>query len=943
MPRQARFPCYNRQFCVRLAGNKHMDKTFQPANIETRWYEQWEASGYFAPGGNGTPYCIMLPPPNITGSLHMGHGFQGALMDALIRYHRMRGCNTLWQAGTDHAGIATQMVVERQLEAAGGSRQQLGRTAFIEKIWQWKKQSGGTITRQLRRLGASLDWSRERFTMDPGLSAAVQDVFIRLYREGLIYRGQRLVNWDPLLHTAISDLEVVATEEEGSLWYLRYPLVGGDGALVVATTRPETLLGDTAVAVHPDDERYAQWVGQCVALPLTERHIPIIADDQVNREFGTGCVKITPAHDFNDYAMGERHALAGINILDHNAALNQNVPPAYRGLDRFVARRQIVADLQALGLLEKTAAHTLKIPRGDRSGAVIEPWLTPQWYVAAQKLAPAAIAAVENGDIEFVPRQWQNSYFAWMRDIQDWCISRQLWWGHRIPAWYDEQGAVYVGADEDSVRRDNGLAQDLPLRRDEDVLDTWFSSALWTFSTLGWPQQTAELQSFHPGSVLVTGFDIIPFWVARMIMMSLHLCREVPFHKVYVHGLVRDSQGQKMSKSKGNVLDPIDLIDGIELAALIEKRTTGMMQPQLAEQIARQTRAEFPDGITAYGTDALRFTYYSLAATGRDIKFDSGRIAGFRNFCNKIWNAARYVLSHCAEADCDADDSGEYTLSPADRWIISRLQETERTLANAMADYRFDLASQALYEFIWNQYCDWYLELSKPLLWDDDADAAARVGTRRTLVRVLETALRLAHPFMPFITEEIWQHLAPLAGRTGATIMLQPYPQCDDQKIDRDASAAIAWLQAVVVGVRTIRGEMNIPPGRELQVLLRGGAAHDKKMLAQNLPGLKKLARLSDIRFLAAGETAPAASATLAGSLEVLVPMAGIIDREAELSRLAKEIDKLEQALRKTRAKLDNSAFVNNAPDAIVAQQRDKLDRQQQVLQKRQQQLAQLQ
>ncbi len=910
-----------------------MEKTFQPADIEARWYEFWESSGFFAASGEGTPYSIMIPPPNVTGSLHMGHGFQEAIMDALIRYQRMRGRDTLWQVGTDHAGIATQMVVERQLEAQGTDRHALGRDAFVEKIWEWKEQSGGTITRQLRRLGSSMDWSRERFTMDPGMSHAVQEVFIRLYNEGLIYRGQRLVNWDPALHTAISDLEVLNEEEAGSLWHLRYPLSDGSGHLVVATTRPETMLGDSAVAVHPEDERYSALIGSTIDLPLTGRQIPIIADEYVDREFGTGCVKITPAHDFNDWEMGQRHQLEVINILTDDAAINDSAPEAYRGLDRFDARKRIVEDLEQQGLLEKIEDHTLKVPRGDRSGVVIEPYLTQQWYVDAKTLAQPAIAAVENGDINFVPKQWENTYFAWMRDIQDWCISRQLWWGHRIPAWYDAEGNIYVGDDETAVRRKHGLPDDLSLTQDEDVLDTWFSSALWTFSTLGWPEETEELARYHPSSVLVTGFDIIFFWVARMIMMTLHFRNEVPFDTVYVHGLVRDSHGQKMSKSKGNVLDPIDLIDGIELNALLEKRTAGMMQPKLAARIEKQTRKEFPEGIAAFGTDALRFTYYSLASTGRDIKFDLGRIEGFRNFCNKIWNASRYVLMNCEEEACGQHDEA-YELSLADRWIISRLQQTEQAVEDAIASYRFDLASQAIYEFIWNEYCDWYLELSKPLLWDEFASAEQKTGTRRTLIRVLEAALRMAHPFMPFITEEIWQRVAPLAGAGGDTIMLQAYPRADGERIDSFAIADIEWLKSVIEGVRTIRGEMTIPPGQAISVLLRNGDNNDNKRLKENEQYLKKLAKLSDIRFLDDDEEPPVASATLVGNLEVLVPMAGLIDTEAELARLAKEVEKLDKELARVAAKLDNPAFVDKAPAAVVDKEREKLSANQEALEK---------
>ena len=915
-----------------------MDKTFQPANIETRWYQEWEAKGYFAPQGGEKAYSIMIPPPNVTGSLHMGHGFQEAIMDALIRYHRMSGYNTLWQVGTDHAGIATQMVVERQLEAQGSNRHDLGREAFVEKVWEWKEQSGGTITQQLRRLGSSLDWSRERFTMDPGLSKAVQEVFIRLYREGLIYRGQRLVNWDPSLHTAISDLEVISEEEKGHMWHFNYPLAGGEGHLTVATTRPETMLGDSAVAVHPQDERYAHLIGRMLELPLTGRQIPVIADDHVDQEFGTGCVKITPAHDFNDYDMGKRHGLPMINIFDDDAAINTEAPEPYRGLDRFEARKRIVADMDALGLLEKVEDHILKTPRGDRSGVVIEPYLTNQWYVDARELAKPAIAAVENGDIQFVPKQWENTYFSWMREIQDWCISRQLWWGHRIPAWYDQEGNFYVGENEAAVRDEHSLADSIELHQDDDVLDTWFSSALWTFSTLGWPEETQELATFHPSSVLVTGFDIIFFWVARMIMMTLHFRQEVPFHTVYVHGLVRDNDGQKMSKSKGNVLDPIDLIDGIDLESLVAKRTAGMMQPKLAARIEKNTRKNFAEGIAPYGTDALRFTYFSLASTGRDIKFDIGRIEGFRNFCNKIWNAARYVLMNCENEDCGLAADADIELSLADRWINSRLQETATEVERAVANYRLDMASQALYEFIWNEYCDWYLELSKPVLWDDNASPAAKRGTRKTLIQVLETWLRLLHPLMPFITEEIWQTVAPLAGKSGPTIMLQPYPVADDKAVDSAANADIEWLKGVIIGVRNIRGEMNIPPGKELSVILANGGERDQERLEKNAPFLKKLAKLSDITWLPAGEQAPVAATALVGELEILVPMAGLINQDAELARLGREIDKLEKDLARIQGKLSNAAFVDKAPAAVVDKEREKMQAQQQALEKLQEQ-----
>jgi valyl-tRNA synthetase len=916
-----------------------MDKTFQPANIETRWYQEWEDKGYFAPQGGEQAYSIMIPPPNVTGSLHMGHGFQEAIMDALIRYHRMSGYNTLWQAGTDHAGIATQMVVERQLEAQGINRHDLGREKFVAKIWEWKEKSGGAITQQMRRLGASLDWSRERFTMDPGLSAAVQEVFIRLYREGLIYRGQRLVNWDPALHTAISDLEVISEEEQGHMWHFNYPLAGGQGHLTVATTRPETMLGDCAVAVHPEDERYTDLIGRAVILPLCDREIPIIADDYVEREFGTGCVKITPAHDFNDYEMGRRHGLPIINILNDDAAINDTAPKPYRGLDRFEARQRVVADMDALGLLDKVVDHTLSVPRGDRSGVVIEPYLTDQWYVDAKKMATPAIAAVENGDIQFVPKQWENTYFAWMRDIQDWCISRQLWWGHRIPAWYDADGNFYVGENEEAVRKENTLGDEIILRQDEDVLDTWFSSALWTFSTLGWPDETEELATFHPSSVLVTGFDIIFFWVARMIMMTLHLRQEVPFHTIYIHGLVRDSDGQKMSKSKGNVIDPIDLIDGIELEELILKRTSGMMQPQLATKIEKSTRRQFPNGIESYGTDALRFTYYSLASTGRDIKFDIGRIEGYRNFCNKIWNAARYVLMNCENEDCGTQNDSTVELSLADRWIISKVQETTEEVTRAVANYRFDMASQALYEFIWNEYCDWYLELSKSVLWDDDASHEAKRGTRQTLIRVLEIWLRLLHPMMPFITEEIWQSVGALAGKSGPTIMLQPYPKPNEHDIDVQANEDIEWLKVVIEGVRNIRGEMNIPPGKELSILLRNGDDNDRLRLTKNSQYLRKLAKITHIDWLAADDAVPLAAAALAGELEILVPMAGLIDKDVEITRLNREIGKLESDLTRLQGKLGNAAFVDKAPAAVVAKEQDKMQTQLQALETLQEQL----
>jgi len=915
-----------------------MEKTYSPHAIEQRWYQLWEDSGYFAAKQEGESYCIMIPPPNVTGSLHMGHAFQDTIMDALTRYHRMKGYNTLWQPGTDHAGIATQMVVERIINADGKTRHDLGREAFIEKVWEWKEESGGTITRQLRRMGSSLDWEKERFTMDDGMSDAVQEVFIKLYEEGLIYRGKRLVNWDPVLHTAVSDLEVLSEEENGSMWYMRYPLTNGTGHLLVATTRPETLLGDAAVAIHPDDERYKHLLGEFVELPLTGRRIPIIADEYVDPEFGTGCVKITPAHDFNDYEVWSRHkqisAIADlphgglINIFTVDAAIRGNddgftiIPDAYIGLDRFEARKKIVADLDAQGLLEKIADHKLMVPRGDRTGAVIEPLLTNQWYVKIAPLAKPAIEAVETGAIKFVPDNWKNTYFEWMRNIQDWCISRQIWWGHRIPAWYDDQGNTYVGHNEAEIRATHGLAADYPLKQDEDVLDTWFSSALWPFSTLGWPEQTPELAKHYPTSVLVTGFDIIFFWVARMIMMGLKFQGEVPFKEVYIHGLVRDAEGQKMSKSKGNVLDPIDIIDGIDLEALVAKRVSGMMQPHLAKKIEQATRKQFPDGIQSFGTDALRFTFASLASTGRDIRFDLQRTEGYRNFCNKLWNAARYVLMNTEDQD-NGIDCAECTYSHADLWILSRLNRTIGTTTDAINSYRFDLAAQAIYEFTWNEYCDWYLELAKISLQSDDE--TLQRGTRQTLLKVLETVLRLAHPIMPFITEEIWQQVGPLAGVTAATIMLQPYPESDGAAINTDAETKIQWTMDFILGIRRIRGEMNIAPGKPLNVLLQNGSDTDQAYLKDSESYLLKLGRLESITWLAANDDAPESAIALVGDMKILIPMAGLIDKDAELARLEKEIQRIEKELPRIEGKLSNAAFVDKAPPEVIDKEREKL------------------
>ncbi|MGH8285020.1 MAG: valine--tRNA ligase, partial [Steroidobacteraceae bacterium] len=795
-----------------------MDKTYAPQAIERRIYERWESRGWFAPRGSGEPFCIMIPPPNVTGTLHMGHAFQHTLMDALTRYHRMRGDDTLWQPGTDHAGIATQMVVERQLNAEGKRRADLTREEFAERVWRWKEQSGGTIAAQMRRLGDSVDWSRDRFTMDPGLSRAVLEVFVRLHDEGLIYRGKRLVNWDPVLLTALSDLEVQGEEEDGHLWHLRYPLEDGSGHMTVATTRPETMLGDTAVAVNPEDERYRNLIGKRVALPLAGRAIAIIADAYVDPAFGSGVVKITPAHDFNDYEIGQRHGLPQINIFTPRAALNENVPERFRGLDRFEARQRVVAELEAKGLIEHIEKHRLVVPRGDRSGAVLEPYLTDQWYVKIAPLAAPAIRAVEEGRTRFVPENWAKTYFEWMRNIKDWCVSRQLWWGHRIPAWYDPQGNVYVGRSESEVRAKHAIAPATALRQDEDVLDTWFSSALWPFSTLGWPDRTPELAKFYPSSVLVTGFDIIFFWVARMMMMGSKFMGDAPFRDVYITGLIRDERGEKMSKSKGNVLDPLDIVDGIDLESLVAKRTTGLMQPQLAPHIEKATRRQFPQGIEPHGTDALRFTFAALAGPSRDIRFDLGRVAGYRNFCNKLWNAARFVTMTLEGAA--AGGAGPVELSMADRWIRTRFGRALTRVADALRDYRFDFAASALYEFTWYEFCDWYLELVKPVLQSDKASAAAKRGARDTLAAVLEALQRALHPLMPFITEEIWQRAAALAGRSGETVMLQPYPLAVEFPADEEAEREIAWVQAFVLAVRQIRGEMDVSPARPIPLLL---------------------------------------------------------------------------------------------------------------------------
>ncbi len=901
-----------------------MDKSFEPSLIESKWYARWEGNGYFKPSGKGTPYTIMLPPPNVTGTLHMGHAFQHTLMDTLIRYHRMRGFDTLWQLGMDHAGIATEMVVTRQINAEGKQRSDFDREAFIDRVWAWKAESGGTIGRQMRRLGTSGDWSRERFTMDEGLSAAVIETFVRLSEEKLIYRGQRLVNWDPVLKTAISDLEVASEEEDGFLWSIRYPLSDGSGELTIATTRPETMLGDVAVAVHPDDERYTALVGKTLRLPLSDRDIPIIADEYVEKDFGTGCVKITPAHDFNDYAIGLRHHLPMINILTDDAAINDNAPAKYRGMDRYVARKAILADLEELGLLVETKKHKLQVPRGDRTGQVIEPYLTWQWFVKMDTLAARGLELVEQGQVRFVPENWINTYRHWLGNIQDWCISRQLTWGHRIPAWYADNGEVFVARSEEDAR---GLAAAKgytgALKRDDDVLETWFSSSLWSHSTLGWPDPDSQKEfgfdRYLPSNVLVTGFDIIFFWVARMIMMTDHFTGEVPFKDVYITGLVRDKDGQKMSKSKGNVLDPLDLIDGIGLDALVEKRTANLMKPQDAPKIEKATRKEFAEGIPAFGADALRFTFAALATHGRDIKFDLERAGGYKAFVNKLWNASRFVLMNVEEGEIAA---GGAPATEAERWILTRLRHTLADVKTGLAGYRFDLVAQALYEFTWNDFCDWFLELSKPALTAGDAVAAA--STRRTLLTVLEALLRALHPIIPFVTEEIWQNVAPRLGIDGPTIMLRPYPEESDFEGDAAAEAEIEWVKSVLTGVRRIRSEMNIAPGKTIPLLFADGSDSDRARATKFAAQIAFLGRVEAPQWIGGGDE-PAAAVAVVGGLRVLIPLAGLIDLGAEKARLAKEIVRVETEIRKCEGKLGNANFVANAPEEVVAQERQRI------------------
>ena len=905
--------------------------SYDPKTFESRLYAEWENAGHFKPRGEGEPYTILLPPPNVTGTLHMGHAFQQTLMDALIRYHRMRGFDTLWQVGTDHAGIATEMVVARNLSQENLTRDGLGREGFIGKVWEWKAESGDTIERQMRRLGTSGDWSRSTFTMDPEPSRAVIEAFVRWHEEGLIYRGQRLVNWDPVLKTAISDLEVENVEEDGFLWSIAYPLADGSGSVTVATTRPETMLGDVAVMVHPEDERYAHLIGQRVKLPLTDREIPVIADDYVDREFGTGVVKVTPAHDFNDYQVGVRHGLPLINLFTPTAALNDNAPGKYRGLDRYEARKAVLADLEEAGLLVETRPHKLQVPRGDRTGQVIEPYLTDQWFVKMDDLARRGLELVENGSVKFVPPNWINTYRHWMENIQDWCISRQLWWGHRIPAWFDAEGRCYVGRDEAEARAKNGLSDDVVLTQDSDVLETWFSSQLWPFSTLGWPDPQAMAargyDRYLPSSVLVTGFDIIFFWVARMIMATDHFTGEVPFKDVYITGLIRDKDGQKMSKSKGNVLDPLDIIDGISLEDLVAKRTRGLMQPKMAEKIEKATRKEFPDGIAQHGADALRFTIAALATHGRDIKFDLGRAEGYKNFCNKLWNASRFVLMNTASLSlpADAGTAIPHPATDAEKWILARLAKVTAEAATHFANYRFDLLAQALYEFAWNEFCDWFVELAKPAL--NGSDAAAAASTRHTLLYVLEALLRLLHPLIPFVTEELWRQVAPRLGIADATISMRAYPTPADFA-GQDfgvAEADVEWLKTMVSALRRVRSELNVAPSRSVRLLLQGGGEQDLLRVERHAPSLSFLLKLEAIEWLAADVAAPASAAAVIGELKLLVPLEGLVDLDAERSRLDKEIKRVEGEIGKCNGKLGNATFVQNAPTAVVEQERQRL------------------
>lgn len=903
-----------------------MDKTYSPQEIEDKCYQHWEDKHFFQPQGENDTFCTMLPPPNVTGSLHMGHGFQHTLIDAMVRYQRMLGKKTLWQPGVDHAGISTQLVVESQLAKEGMTRADMTREAFLDKVWEWKEKSGNTITRQMRKIGSSVDWSRERFTMDDGFSAAVQKVFIQLYDEGLIYRGTRLVNWDPKLNTAISDLEVISEEEDGHMWHIRYPISNSKEAIVIATTRPETLLGDTAVAVHPGDERYKHLIGQSVDLPLCDRTIPIIADEYVDPEFGSGCVKITPAHDFNDHEIGKRHKLPSISILNKNATINENAPAKYLGMDRFVARDQIIEDLESANFLVKAEPHRLKVPRGEKSNTVIEPLLTEQWYVKTKPLAEPAIEAVKNGDIRFTPDNWSKTYFQWMENIEDWCISRQLWWGHRIPAWYDEDSNVYVGYSEKDIRFKYNLDPSVHLYQDNDVLDTWFSSALWPFATLGWPEKTNELREFYPTDILFTGFDIIFFWVARMIMMGLKFTGKVPFRDVVITGLVCDHEGKKMSKSKGNVLDPLDIIQGINLDDLIEKRTSSLMLNSAKDKIIKSTRKQFPTGIEAYGTDALRFTYCSLASNARTVRFDMGRVEGYRNFCNKLWNASRYVLMNTDEEQSDfGDNAFQYSL--ADQWILSKLQRVKIDTHDHIKNFRFDLVSKTLYDFVWHEYCDWYLELSKPVLYSDESLQAMKRGTRRTLVHVLDQILKLLHPLMPFITEEIWLKVTKHTSEEAESIMLSQFPVVEEQFLKESIEQEVEWLKKVIQSIRTIRSEMSISPAKLIPLKVRNADDETEKRLKKYSLTLESLSKISSVTILSDSDTAPASATSVVGETVLLIPMAGLIDKDAELARLNKEINKLDKDIQISQGKLNNDKFVSRAPEDVITQEKERLER----------------
>ena len=898
-----------------------MDKTYNPKEIESRIYESWEDSGYFSPSKSGDPFCIVIPPPNVTGTLHMGHAFQDTIMDIIIRYQRMKGNNTLWQVGTDHAGIATQMVVERQLERSGTSRQKLGREAFEKEVWKWKEKSGNTITQQMKRLGASTDWTREKFTMDENLVQGVTRVFIQLYEEGLIYRGKRLVNWDPVLQTALSDLEVVTSEEKGSLWHMKYPIDGLDDYIVVATTRPETMLGDTAVAVHPDDKRYKNLIGKLVNLPLTDRKIPIIADDYVDQEFGTGCLKITPGHDFNDFDIGKKHDLEIISILDQSAKIIQSAPKEYQGLDRFDARRKIVEDIESLGLMQEIEDYTLTIPRGDRSGAILEPLITNQWFLKMEPLAEPAITVVKNGELKFVPENWSKTYFEWLENIQDWCISRQLWWGHRIPAWYDNEGNVYVGENESEVREKNNIKNSIALTQDEDVLDTWFSSALWPFSSLGWPDETYDLKTFYPTNVLVTGFDIIFFWVARMVMMGLKFMKEIPFKEIYIHGLIKDKNGQKMSKSKGNILDPIDLIDGISLEDLLEKRVQGLMQPEMEKRIINDTKKEFPNGIPDFGTDALRFNFAIQASTGRDIRLDLRRVEGYRNFCNKIWNASRFIKMNTNDFELlDINDANGHAI---DQWIQSKFAGTIDEIERQFNQYRFDLAATAMYEFVWNDFCDWYIELAKTLINDPEISDSQKDYTKNNLIKMLDAILRMLHPTIPFITEEIWQSLSEDNKRR--SIMKADFPSSNDWRVDDEIVANTEWLKNIVSSVRQIRSEMNIPPNESIKIIINDASNTDSRRLESLGSFILNLASVESITQKDTSDDIPKSAFALLNQMKIYIPLEGLVDIEEEKARLEKKLVKLNQELKSVQDRLSNDTFVEKAPTEVVEELKGKL------------------